>query len=91
MDFSLTLLRRIVKRENLFESHHSHLYQRLAYECHIPHMAIAAVYALLQVAISTLYLFMPATMHLPYLGISALTLAILHTIIYRNIEPKSNS
>ena len=91
VDFSLTLLRRIVKRENLFESHHSHLYQRLAYECHIPHMAIAAVYALLQVAISTLYLFMPATMHLPYLGISALTLAILHTIIYRNIEPKSNS
>jgi UDP-N-acetylmuramyl pentapeptide phosphotransferase/UDP-N-acetylglucosamine-1-phosphate transferase len=45
-DASLTLLRRILKRERFWEGHRSHLYQRLISECNFSHLRISVWYSL---------------------------------------------
>lgn len=86
VEFSLTLLRRIIRREDIFSHHHSHLYQRLALERHIPHIRVALCYALLQAAISAVYIMLPASAHTAYFAIITIVLIALHTIISRSIK-----
>lgn len=57
IDAVLTILQRLVKRENIFKAHRSHLYQFLANEKSIPHVAVAFIYALLQLGLSFVVVF----------------------------------
>jgi UDP-N-acetylmuramyl pentapeptide phosphotransferase/UDP-N-acetylglucosamine-1-phosphate transferase len=45
-DASLTLFRRILKRERFWEGHRSHLYQRLIFECNFSHLRVSVWYSL---------------------------------------------
>ena len=54
IDSVVTIIFRILKRENIFTAHRSHLYQLLANELKWPHVHVSAVYAAVQVAINTL-------------------------------------
>ena len=51
VDTALTVVRRIFRRENIFRAHRLHLYQYLANERRMPHLAVAATYAAVQAAV----------------------------------------
>ncbi len=51
VDTSLTIVRRIIRRENIFRAHRLHLYQYLANECRVPQLAVASAYAGVQLLI----------------------------------------
>jgi UDP-N-acetylmuramyl pentapeptide phosphotransferase/UDP-N-acetylglucosamine-1-phosphate transferase len=55
-DSAYTIVRRLLRRENILRAHHSHLYQRLFRAGH-PHGAISACYALATLAIALLVTF----------------------------------
>jgi UDP-N-acetylmuramyl pentapeptide phosphotransferase/UDP-N-acetylglucosamine-1-phosphate transferase len=48
IDASFTILRRLLKGENIFRAHRTHLYQFLCNELKIPHVQVSEAYALLQ-------------------------------------------
>jgi len=51
IDVIWTILRRLHRKENIFEAHRSHLYQFLANEANINKLYVAALYGLLQLLI----------------------------------------
>lgn len=52
VDTALTVVRRIIRRENIFKAHRLHLYQYLSNECGLRHTTVAVGYAGLQLAIN---------------------------------------
>ena len=48
----LTILERLILKENIFEAHRKHLYQLFANEKNISHLAISSSYALVQLIIN---------------------------------------
>jgi Fuc2NAc and GlcNAc transferase len=54
-DAIYTLIRRLLKRENIFQAHRSHLYQRLQ-QSGLSHSSVAIIYLLLTIAIALLIL-----------------------------------
>lgn len=54
VDAVMTILTRLLKKENIFEAHRSHLYQRLANEQEWDHRRVAITYGLLQAAVNAL-------------------------------------
>ena len=57
VDAVLTIIHRIMLKENIFEAHRKHLYQILANELKIPHLYVSGGYALTQLIISALTIF----------------------------------
>jgi UDP-N-acetylmuramyl pentapeptide phosphotransferase/UDP-N-acetylglucosamine-1-phosphate transferase len=58
IDAIITILYRIKKRENIFEAHRSHLYQYLANEIGYSHIMVSIIYAVLQVLVNALVIYM---------------------------------
>ena len=58
-DAALTILRRIAMRKNIFEAHRMHAYQLLCNELGHSHLAVAAAYAAIQLAINAGAIFLP--------------------------------
>ncbi|WP_348799466.1 UDP-GlcNAc--UDP-phosphate GlcNAc-1-phosphate transferase [Flavobacterium adhaerens] len=58
IDGILTIVARIKRKENIFEPHRSHLYQYLANELKYPHIAVSVLYAVIQLLLNgvTIYL-----------------------------------
>ncbi len=52
LDAVTTILFRLIRKENIFKAHRSHLYQHLANERKIPHLLVASLYAIIQVIIN---------------------------------------
>jgi len=48
LDGGITILRRLFNRENVFEPHRSHLYQRLVQVTSLSHLHVSAIYGLVQ-------------------------------------------
>ena len=55
-DSAMTIIRRLLHRENIFLAHRWHLYQRMVDRWHWPHLAVAGFYALLQAVINVFVL-----------------------------------
>lgn len=85
-DFGITLLLRIFRRENILQPHRKHLYQLLAYNCHISQVKVAIGYAAVQVVISTVFVMMPDNYH----GIIAIAAAVLLSLLYFTIYRRIN-
>ncbi len=56
VDSGFTILIRLLKRENIFEAHRSHLYQILANEKGYSHLKVASFYAIVQAVINLIVL-----------------------------------
>ncbi len=52
VDSVLTIIHRIMLKENIFEAHRKHAYQLMANELKIPHLVVSLFYAFLQLVIS---------------------------------------
>ncbi len=56
VDSVLTIINRLIKKENIFKPHRTHLYQYFANELGKPHLKVALMYGLLQLIINILFL-----------------------------------
>lgn len=52
VDTALTIIHRIILRENIIQPHRRHLFQVLVNECGLPHLVVSAAYAGIQLFIS---------------------------------------
>lgn len=60
VDSILTIVHRLMLRENIFEAHRKHVYQLMANELKIPHIRISGFYMLVQSVVVIIYLLFPA-------------------------------
>ena len=58
-DGILTIAKRFLNGFNIFEAHREHLYETLVNDLHVPHLRVAASYALLQIVVNVGYLLVP--------------------------------
>jgi UDP-GlcNAc:undecaprenyl-phosphate/decaprenyl-phosphate GlcNAc-1-phosphate transferase len=85
VDTVLTIVHRLIRRENIFEAHRSHLYPYLANEAGWGHLPVAILYATTQAAI-TLGLYTLNPDHWPPYSITILTsLAIIYILVKKVI------
>lgn len=59
VDAVLTILHRIMLKENIAEAHRKHAYQLMANELRMPHLLVSGLYAALQLALAALVLWLP--------------------------------
>lgn len=52
VDTILTIIHRIILRENIIQPHRRHLFQVLVNECGLPHLVVSTIYAVIQLVIS---------------------------------------
>lgn len=102
VDGVLTICHRIMLHENLGQAHRKHAYQLMANELKIPHMVVSTIYAVLQLAVSLIAIYViPDTVaaHWAYLVGAAVVMAVayilfkkkyyhLHEEYLRGLEPK---
>ncbi|MBG6109849.1 UDP-N-acetylmuramyl pentapeptide phosphotransferase/UDP-N-acetylglucosamine-1-phosphate transferase [Flavobacterium sp. CG_23.5] len=57
IDAIITIINRLIKRENIFQPHRSHLYQYLANEKGYSHVLVSVIYAVLQLGINAIVIY----------------------------------
>lgn len=80
IDAIITIINRLLKKENIFQPHRSHLYQYLANEMGYSHILVAFIYAGLQLGINGLVIYMDANGYLTLLFMGGFLLLL--TFIY---------
>lgn len=59
IDSVLTIIHRILLHEDIGKAHRKHVYQLMANELHMPHVAVSSIYMVLQLGISFGLIFLP--------------------------------
>lgn len=77
IDAAITILNRLKKRENIFQPHRSHLYQYLANEMGLSHVLVACIYAVLQLGINILLIYLDASGDLNLIVAIAILLSLV--------------
>jgi UDP-N-acetylmuramyl pentapeptide phosphotransferase/UDP-N-acetylglucosamine-1-phosphate transferase len=80
IDAIITIINRLLKKENIFQPHRSHLYQYLANEMGFSHILVAFIYSVLQLGINILVIYMDNNGYLTLFGIGGFLLLL--TFIY---------
>ena len=86
VDAVITILFRIKKKENIFEAHRSHLYQYLVNEFGYSHVLIAVIYAVVQLLLNGVVLYLDYQGILTFVTVLALLLVV--TFIYLLVRIK---
>ena len=81
-----TIIERLVKRENIFEAHRSHLYQLMANQSGIPHLMVSSVYGLVQLAVNVLIIVSIRQDFAPLLVFSLIFLALVGIFAYAKLK-----
>lgn len=82
-DAILTICHRIMLHENLGEAHRKHAYQIMANELGMPHVTVAALYMLAQIAISAGLIFVPID-HYVYLAAVVVLLSAAYVVFMKH-------
>ena len=82
IDSVLTIIHRLILKENIFLPHRSHLYQIMANELKIPHVVVTSLYAIVQILILIGYFVIKNNPYL-YLGISILILSFCYLLFMK--------
>ena len=83
VDGVLTICHRIMLHENLGQAHRKHAYQLMANELKIPHVVVSTIYAVLQLAVSLIAIYViPDTVaaHWAYLLGAAVVMAVAYIL-----------
>lgn len=80
IDAVITILYRIKNKENIFEAHRSHLYQYLANELKWPHVVVSSLYAVVQLGVNCLVIWLIASEHMSFMLFGGMLLVM--TLIY---------
>ena len=91
IDSLLTIIQRLVKGDNIFQAHRSHLYQYLANEVKVPHVMVSVLYALIQLVlnIGLVFCILPYDNYLysiSYLILQGLFYILVKYLVLMNIE-----
>ncbi len=96
IDTVITIIIRLVKRENIFEAHRTHLYQLLSNELSYPHLFVAVTYSFVQLFINVFIIMLIsknkmniATFILTLFSITLIYL-LLRLKIFENIQTKKD-
>ncbi|MEG2673866.1 MAG: UDP-GlcNAc--UDP-phosphate GlcNAc-1-phosphate transferase [Muribaculaceae bacterium] len=81
IDTTLTIIVRLIDRENIFRAHNRHIYQLLVTKWHYPHLMVSTFYALLQASITVIYIMLPAPFKWCYVATVTLLLIITYFVI----------
>lgn len=57
LDSVFTIIFRLFRRENIFQAHRSHLYQKLSNEMKWPHVQVSAIYAVAQLFVNLIVIY----------------------------------
>lgn len=88
VDTVLTIVHRIALRQNIFDAHRLHFYQILANEQKWPHLLVSSLYALLQLGIIVVVIFLPLGFFNLFL-ITTIPLVVVYCIIKPQIIGKN--
>lgn len=80
VDGCFTILFRLIRRENIFRPHRSHLYQYLANEMKISHVVVSVFYALIQLGINLFLIYGVDMKSLPY--VEGIVLVLFYCGLY---------
>jgi len=91
IDSLLTIIQRLVKGDNIFQAHRSHLYQYLANEVKVPHVMVSVLYALIQLVlnIGLVFCILPYDNYfysISYLILQGLFYILVKYLVLMNIE-----
>lgn len=84
VDSVMTIIHRLLLRENIVQAHRKHAYQIMANELKIPHTYIASVYSALQLAISFGFILLPVNKTVYFIAAIAGLSVIYIIFISRN-------
>ncbi|ASO06689.1 MraY family glycosyltransferase [Arenibacter algicola] len=85
IDGGITILERLFRKENIFKPHKSHLYQVLTQKTKLTHLQVAALYALIQLCVNGIAIFLIANDSL-YRNLYSLILIIIISLMYYIIK-----
>lgn len=83
IDTVLTIIHRLILRENISQPHRKHIYQILANELHWKHLAVATLYASIQLLITVGLLTIPAQYTYIYLAATTIILSAAYIFFIR--------
>ncbi|MCB9201503.1 MAG: UDP-GlcNAc--UDP-phosphate GlcNAc-1-phosphate transferase [Flavobacteriales bacterium] len=91
IDASVTIFLRLLKKENIFSAHRTHLYQLLANELKYSHLKISFLYAIIQAIINIIALYLLSNYN--YFDLQLVTIAFLLVllVVYVMIRKKVNN
>lgn len=87
LDAIWTIVRRLIKKENIFKAHRSHLYQYLANENKVNKLVVSAVYGIIQLLIGIIVIW-TASLPLKYQIILSGVIISLGSIIYLAVKKR---
>lgn len=76
VDAILTIIHRLILKENIFEPHRKHLYQILANELKLPHLLVSTIYMIFQVVVII------GLLYTPYKLIYSVAVVLIMIIVY---------
>jgi len=85
IDVVWTIVRRLLKKENIFQAHRSHLYQYLSNEAGINKLVVASSYGILQILVGTMVIYISNYSLEIQIGFSIILLLFL-SLIYLYIK-----
>ncbi|WP_026706962.1 UDP-GlcNAc--UDP-phosphate GlcNAc-1-phosphate transferase [Flavobacterium frigidarium] len=90
IDAVITIVKRLKKKENIFEAHRSHLYQYLANEMKYSHLIVAVGYAVTQLLfnLGLIYLHSINYLTLPIIALILVLLTAVYLVLRERIEKK---
>ena len=83
----LTILERLILKENIFEAHRRHLYQLFSNEKKVSHLVVSAIYAFLQLLINVIVILLDLPIWLIFASI-IIPILIIYLVIKTNIKKK---
>ncbi|EQB91592.1 MraY family glycosyltransferase [Elizabethkingia anophelis] len=87
LDTIWTIVRRLMKKENIFKAHRSHLYQYLANENKVNKLVVSSVYGIIQLLIGIIVIW-TASLPLKYQIILSGVIISLGSIIYLTLKKR---
>ena len=90
IDAIITIINRLLKKENIFQPHRSHLYQYLANEMGYSHILVAFIYAGFQLVINGLVIYMDTNGYLTlfFMGGFLLLLTFVYLLVRKFVTRK---
>ena len=87
VDSSLTIIERLINKENIFIAHKSHLYQLLSNEYKFSHLQVSFLYSIIQLIINLIMivLIIPSTHSILFSILFLILIILFYIIVKRNI------
>ena len=89
IDAAITIIFRLIRKENILRGHRSHFYQILANEKQIPHVTVSLIYGLTQAIFNVLFFYFFNKQQMTPIIIAFTGLVILYLVLRFTLEGKS--